>query len=341
MKKRVAIRLDVGPAIGSGHLMRCLALAQAMRKYTELDVLFICRIPLQVKINFPVVYLSKEYCTEKHDYNFPSISDEISEIIQVMQLRKVDCLIVDHYGAKNSYFELLKSKINIPILCIDDNLEREIYVDGVINGNIFANNSFYPGVNFLLLGGNYTLLREEFWKTKEKHINTQLADIYVTSGGADPLGFCHEMISVLLEWNSAVRYHVIVGADFQKEYIKRLSQYNVELIENANMKKCMEVADLFVTSAGSTLYELAAVGTPSISFILSDDQINVGETFWRLGGSISGGYFKRYDKEKFRQQLVICCSNTVRKKYSDTSKKIVSLHGAINTAVEIEKYLLD
>ena len=258
MKKRVAIRLDAGPAIGSGHLMRCLTVADELFQEYGVEVVFICRNPISIQIKYPIIYLKNEYNMQCKTYSYPNLDDEIMELISILKNKKIEVLIVDHYGAGDNYFKKIRNHIKY-LFALNDGLECNVPVDGIINGNLYGIFANYKKIPMQLLGGQFTLLRKEFCQKFEHKINKKMENIYITSGGADPTKFCFKMIQSMYLWNKDINYHVIVGSDFDDEYVLKFKDYDVIIHKNANMKDCMLQADLFVTSAGSTLYELIAI----------------------------------------------------------------------------------
>lgn len=333
--KRVAIRLDAGRLIGSGHLMRCISLAEILQIEYGIEVIFICRNKLHVEIVFEVVYLCKDYVTSGCTYEFPSICDELEDIKNVLSERCINCLIVDHYGAGDEYFEQIRDSVSC-LICIDDSIKRYIPVDMIINGNIYGIQADYGSVPIQLLGREYTLLRSEFMNIPRRKIRKKLKKIYITSGGADPLRFCESIAQVIRAEMAEIELHIIVGSDFDSHYYTvGLKKYTALLHENANMKECMLDADLFVSSAGSTLYELAVTGTPSISYILADDQIKIAEKMWKENCSIEGGDFSEFQPQKMVDVLQRVCDFELRKEMSAKAQRTVHGLGAVNVARQI------
>lgn len=334
----IAIRLDAGPSIGMGHLVRCMSLAEALQKNGSVSVCLICRFKLPWEPNCQVIYLDRDCQNNGADYQVPDIEDEIDLLKSILMQKQIDCLIVDHYGAGDTYFQQLRSSIPF-LICIDDSMKRQIPVDLILNGNLYGTKAYYSSIPRQLLGGNYTLLRSEFQNLPEKKINNQLKHIYITSGGADPLEFCQTMVRAIRQFDSDIHIHVIVGPNFQKEYIKALSADPVLLHKNADMLECMLDADLFITGGGSTLYELAASGTPSISYILAENQIKVAETMWSRTCSFRGGWFSEFQPQGLITAIEKLKNPNLRQRISRAGRKAVSSAGAKHAAQKIMELL--
>ena len=243
-------------------------------------------------------------------------------------------MIVDHYGAGDNYFKKIRNHIKY-LFALNDGLECNVPADGIINGNLYGIFANYKKIPMQLLGGQFTLLRKEFCQKFEHKINKKMENIYITSGGADPTKFCFKMIQSMYLWNKDINYHVIVGSDFDDEYVLKFKDYDVIIHKNANMKDCMLQADLFVTSAGSTLYELIATHTPSISFCISKDQEMLANTVWNMGLSAEGGEFSLFDERKFRFLLNEYSEYMIRQNQSTRMNNIISVNGANRVATRI------
>lgn len=332
--KKIAIRLDAGESIGFGHLVRCMALAENLRREAEVSIFFICRNKIQLGGNYEVVYLNKPYCTEKGEYIVPSISDEIDELRQIINAYEIDCLILDHYGAGDNYFKRVREFVPC-LICIEDSVKRFIPVDMIINGNIYGMESDYGSIPVQLLGGKYTLLRKEFTNLPKRILREKIQDIYITSGGSDPLQFCKSIIEALQRIVVGVKIHVIAGSGFEKNYIIELKKYDVIVHTKVNMLECMQSADLFIASAGSTLYELAVTGTPSISYILADNQIRIAKRMWEENCSMPGGRIEEFDPVKLEKTFQMISDFETRQKMSEKAQKTINSNGAVNAARQI------
>ncbi len=296
--KKIAFRLDTGKSIGSGHLIRCMALADELSIQSDCSILFICRNQLQETLPYPVIYIKAPYITNDKIYEFPSIIDEIDELSGILRNENIDCLIVDHYGADDDYFQQLK-KIVPYLVCMDDGLERHVQADIVINGNVFGEDASYEGVPLKLTGCSYLLLRSMFQTAAVRKNHDQVKEVYITSGGADPLQFCYRISKELAEHFPGIHLHVIAGWSFSETYIMKLQKQNLAIHRNADMRECMINADFFISSAGSTLYELAFCGVPSICYVLAKDQKLVAEYMSLKGITYSGGNFDSFQGQAF------------------------------------------
>lgn len=337
---KIAFRLDCGAAIGSGHLIRCGALAEEFAAQ-GCEVLFVCRNKVTVPVVVPVHYLTHAYTDDcAGQYTFPPIEDETEELIEVLEENQISCLIVDHYGATPAYFEKLRPHVEC-LAAIDDLAKYTLPVDVVVNGNLYADERDYETVPVRLCGPSYTLLRRCFRHVGRKEIRKRLQDIYITSGGADPLGLCKKLISVCLSWNRETAvFHIIVGPSFQAEYIEELAAVAVKnpcvkLLYMADMVDCMRKADLFITASGSTLYELAACGVPSISVVLAEDQQKVADAMQRWNITYNIGVMENIENGMLLDAFKILDDPMLRQRMSISGQNLIDVHGAHRIACQI------
>lgn len=332
--KQIVIRLDTGPSIGLGHLMRCLSLAERLTEEHLASVSFLCRNRLPQEIPYEVRYLKQGAIALAEGYQVSGIEDEVEEMKQVLRDCHIDCLIVDHYGAGDGYFEALREHVSC-LVCIDDGMKRTIPADIVVNGNLYGAKADYGAVPVQLLGGTYTLLRKEFQNLPVRNIRSRMQTVYLTSGGSDPLQFCEKILQAAGGHFPELSFHVIAGSDFEPEYTAALEKYTAVVHKNADMRECMLDADLFITGGGSTLYELAATGTPSISYILAEDQRRVAEEMWKRDCSVRGGCFAEFQEEKLFAAIEGLKEPGLRQNMSRAGQKTVRGQGAKQAAKRI------
>ena len=137
-----------------------------------------------------------------------------------------------------------------------------------------------------------------------------------------------------------INVSVIVGNDFSQDYIEELKNIKVDLYRNANMKECMCQSDFFISGAGSTLYELAACGVPSISYILAEDQRLVAYYMDKIGTNYLGGYFQSFNDKNFFQACVkLFESKAMRDSMSRIGQETIDGMGAKRVAEKIVQFL--
>lgn len=268
----ICIRADGGSTIGMGHIMRTLVLAQKLKE--NHNVFYACRVddPLSDKYKLGIEKVESEgfKVVKLHENNF---KNEVKDI-------KADCIITDSYDVDEEYFNILKENFKISGCLDDEKICNYFNVDFLINQNMYAEDLNY-NVNLdteLMLGNKYIILRDEFRNLKKKEIKKNIENIMITLGAGDNDNVTEVIIKSFAKLKKVV-LHIVVGPAFKyMESLKKYQSSNVKLYFNANMAKIMKECDLAVASCGTTLYELAAMGIPTIGLVVAENQTLAAKT---------------------------------------------------------------
>jgi UDP-2,4-diacetamido-2,4,6-trideoxy-beta-L-altropyranose hydrolase len=281
--KPLVIRADADSRQGAGHVMRCLALAQAWQDAGG-RALFLTAAPppaLQTRLQSEGMEVSPLQAT-------PGSPEDARETAALARSRGAAWVGADGYHFGADYQRLLKDA-GLRLLCIDDYGHAGHYcADLVLNQNIHALPNLYADREAhtrLLLGTRYVLLRREFWPWRgwRREIPAVARKVLVTLGGGDPgnvtLKVIQALAQVQIEGLEAV---VVVGP--ANPHLTELnaavqnSAHRIRLEANVtNMAELMAWADLAVTAGGSTCWETAFLGLPSLTIILATNQRQVTE----------------------------------------------------------------
>lgn len=132
-----------------------------------------------------------------------------------------------------------------------------------------------------------------------------------------------------------VNFHFVIGSlNPRIEAIKKFSRRNIILhINERNMSNLMRDCDAAVSAVRSTLYELCACGTPSVTYVLADNQTDAAEMFGRLGIMINAGYC-RNNNDIFPAMVEALrgMNETVRAEMSAKMQRLVDGNGAVRIA---------
>ena len=274
----VAIRADASTHIGSGHVVRCLTLADALRDRGA-AVTFISRerpghlCDLIVQRGHGVLRLSAEAEYPADD------GDETGAALGTLAQR-VDWLVVDHYALGIDWERRLRPRVD-RIMAIDD-LAGDHDVDLLLDQNFFREAAARyrgrvpPGCT-LLLGPHYALLRPEFaWaRDRLRARDGTVRSVLVCFGGADEPNFTAAALTALARFNLE-RIDVVVGAsnphaEALATFCKALPQ--VRLLQGVeNLAELMTACDLSIGGGGGMNWERACLGLPSLVVALAENQ---------------------------------------------------------------------
>lgn len=287
--KLVYIRTDGNETIATGHLMRCLTIARALEKReahpvfmvsdtTSISVLRGMMTPQERNRNaFPVIHLQT-------DYREPE--KELPAVQNILSSHAASYLLVDSYFVTPDYLSSLRGFCRVAY--IDDRQAFDYPVDLVINYDIIVNTGFYKKAYQIFSGGAYTPLRDQFSLCPYR-LWEEVRDVFISTGGTDPYNIACRLTRQLLasrEWEG-VCFHVLTGPmHVHRAELDALAEKNERVIlhENVtNMAELMSECDLAVSAAGTTLYELCAIGVPAVSYTMADNQIPGAKAFGQAG----------------------------------------------------------
>ncbi|WP_434296956.1 UDP-2,4-diacetamido-2,4,6-trideoxy-beta-L-altropyranose hydrolase [Clostridium sporogenes] len=322
----ICIRSDGGSTIGMGHIIRTLVLANKLKK--DNNVFYACRIdsPLSNKYRLGIDKIKSE------GFNVVTLQEE--NLKNEIRNIKADCIITDSYDVDEEYFNILKRNFKLSGCLDDEKICNYFNVDFLINQNMYAQNLNYkvnPDTE-LMLGNEYIILRDEFRNLEKKEIKVNIEKIMVTVGGSDDSNLTETVIRTLKKLTNVVLY-IVVGPAFKYiENLKKQESDNVKLCFNADMANLMKECDLAIASCGTTLYELAAVGTPTVGIVVAENQTLAAKTM------DSKGIIKYSNLESLCKDI-INLTYEERKKMSCNGRQIVDGMGVSRIAEFIERRL--
>jgi len=279
--RKLLIRADANVEIGTGHVMRCLALAQAWQDRGG-DVVFAMAessAGIDERLRLEQAQISRLDA-------MPGSADDAAQTASLAQELQADWAVVDGYHFDSAYQRFLKDT-GLQLLIIDDYGHAGHYsADVVVNQNISAKESLYTSrerYTRLCLGLDYVLLRREFkvWREWKREIAPVAKKILVTMGGSDPQNLTERVIGSLSSADlKDLEAIVVVGGSNPHlgSLERRASQSSCgfRLVQHAlDMPELMAWADLAIVAAGGTLWELLFMGCPTLSFARNPTQDRV------------------------------------------------------------------
>ncbi len=273
MMKSVVIKADGNKVIASGHIRRCLSIAEALkRKGTGVCFWFSDEESPEI---------IKRFCTGDNDFPYTMEPPE----------SKADLLLLDSYSIRKDDFSSFREHA-AKTAYIDDLCECDPDVDLLINYDPDPPADLYHAP-VQLLGTAYAPLREQFSSCSFK-VRSSANRLFISSGGTDPYRIIEKLLKELYSPNrfdpvSMLHCDVVIGAVFDEKYksaLKLLSaRYRGVMLNEGvqDMASLMNSCDLAITAGGTTLYELCAAGVPTIAFTMADNQLEFTESFGKKG----------------------------------------------------------
>jgi UDP-2,4-diacetamido-2,4,6-trideoxy-beta-L-altropyranose hydrolase len=247
-------------------------------------------------------------------------------------------IVVDGYRFGSEYQKLLKDN-HCRILFIDDYGHADhYYADLVLNQNIYADLVFYknyePYTQFLL-GSDFVLLRREFLNRagEARNIPDIARKILVTFGGSDPDNITLKILEALktIDLNGLEVIAVIGGVSESYEtLLRRVKTYpGFSIRKNVtDMPGLMMWADVAISAAGSTCWELAFTGLPAIILPVSHDQELIASYLTKNGVSVTiGNTDGNSDRSLINALAELIYSPDKRSVLSENGKRVVDGNG--------------
>ncbi len=313
--KALLIRADAGVRIGSGHVMRCLALAQAWQEAGQRATILTHGLGPALRRRLA------EQDLEIIDADFGNGGcDDARASISLAERLGADWVVVDGYHFGADYQRAIKDA-GLRILFIDDNGHAKQYLaDLVLNQNIHAKESFYADCHpdsRLLLGTRYALIRREFWpwRTWKRKIPVTARRILVTLGGSDPDNITPTVLRALEQVGGLdMQVAVVVGGSnphqAEIEAVAARASADTRLERDAtNMPELMAWADLTVSAGGSTCWEICLLGLPAVLLVLAENQRINCQVMGERGAAINLGPAGGLDPSDLASTLTGLCNN--------------------------------
>ncbi|MBI3804154.1 MAG: UDP-2,4-diacetamido-2,4,6-trideoxy-beta-L-altropyranose hydrolase [Nitrospirae bacterium] len=327
----VVFRVDASVQIGTGHLMRCLTLAEALRERGA-QTQFICReqtghlIPLLQQKAIPVtvlpaplksdIPLGEEYAA----WLGVTQAEDAGQTIEVLGGERPDWLVVDHYGLDIEWENRLRPHTG-KIMVIDDLANRPHDCDLLLDQNYSAEGegryqAMVPETCRRLAGPRYALLRPEYalYRRTRPARDGEVRRVLVFFGGSDP----HNMTGLTIEALSqpALRHlavDVVVGANnphrpmIEKGAAKRPCTRIYE--PRPHLAALMSEADLAIGAGGATTWERMCLGLPAVVISIAENQRPASEALQKVALLDYAGHFPDVTANHIASLLRQRCDN--------------------------------
>ncbi|MCI9023425.1 MAG: UDP-2,4-diacetamido-2,4,6-trideoxy-beta-L-altropyranose hydrolase [Dorea sp.] len=275
------IRTDMNNTIATGHMMRCLSIADAAAKFGKRTT-FILADEQAVEIirergHETVVLYSK----------WNDMDAELDTLQKIIEELRISVMLIDSYMVTQNYLSILSERVKTIYL---DDLNAFCYpVHALICYAVYWKKfCYHPNYQKakLLLGLSYVPLREIFCNCEKKVIKTETENLLILSGGTDYFHILERILQRIEK--KKYRSIVVICGNYYEDYEMLCGQYKeYEQIHFykavKNIEDYMKQADMAVSAGGTTLYELCACGTPTVSYSFTDNQIDNVREFQEEG----------------------------------------------------------
>ena len=284
---KILIRADASQTIGTGHVIRCLALAHELKAHQhEVDFL---SLPLEGNL----------------------ISTLISQGFTVIQnpTQSYDLCIVDHYDL-TAEDEHQFRRFSKKIMAIDDWTERVHDADLILDPSISTKSQLRKTLNSpaAFLGGpEWLLLRKEFSEVKKSTLpRTEFKTVLIFFGGTDPQDQIIHYYSHIKNLNLGLKFQFLVSEQHPRaDEFKNLALPNHIhfYFSPPSVAELMKSADVYLGSSGTVTWERMCLGLTGLVVSIIDNQVDNARTSHELGYHIDLGRHTEVSPEMAIQAL--------------------------------------
>lgn len=306
---------DADQRTGAGHVMRCITLAAEFVSRGIPSALLSCELPAALAARCELFGVKST--PRRHTLSDPRVIDEITALCPRL-------VVLDSYRLSDSVtcglYELLA-----PVLVIDDNCETMPYgASFILNQNLHAQEGLYgdlPSWAICLMGPTYALIRSEIAsQLPTAPIHERARRVAIAIGGTDSM----ELSQTLSQALTAAGIDVVCPAG---------------LLSSDGPASPLNVAQLFadsamaVVGAGSSLWELACLGTPAVGLIVAENQAEIGRSVEAAGSGIAFDARTRFEVDRVVEAISYLLSDDAALTAMSTAgSALVDRHGAVRVA---------
>jgi UDP-2,4-diacetamido-2,4,6-trideoxy-beta-L-altropyranose hydrolase len=369
----VVFRADASLQIGTGHVMRCLTLADALAARGT-NCQFICRehpgnLIEQIRNKGYIVHalpalsepvgasslaikaVSDEQAPAHSRWLGATQSQDAEACATILAELQPDWLIVDHYALDARWERALKPHYQ-KLMVIDDLADRshlcDLLLDQTFGRDAKDYRAWVPAHCQLLCGSHYALLRPEFAVLRpyslQRRAEPQLRQLLITMGGVDKDNATGKVLEALRSCPlpADCRITVIMGATApwlaEVELLARDMPWSTQVEVGAkDMAQLMADSDLAIGAAGATSWERCCLGLPTIMLVVADNQFKVAEGLERAGAAVIVTKERRIQEQLSESLTSLLTEATKLRSISEASAAIVDGEGvnSVLNAMEI------
>lgn len=278
-------RTEASNIIGVGHVMRCLALAQALEQQ-------------HVECCFVVPASTRPFCLKRHDWNFSiidlpdglSLQQEVQWLNATLDLQKQDLLVLDSYQFDEMYMQSAAALEGTLVLFDDCNNRGQLHADIILNSAGGAAELGYESTApeaLLCLGEQYRLLRHEFLTETPQPLYKRNS-LTIVMGGTDLKGLSLAFLQELAYQKAEFPIRLVCASDNPrlseiKDWVADTGLAVQLVIDGQDLASIFSHSRLTISAAGSTQFELLAMHCPSLLLVIADNQLNAARASQQQG----------------------------------------------------------
>ena len=314
LQTRIAFRTDASVQIGTGHVMRCLTLADALRERGA-DCTFICRPHTGHLLDLIALRGHKAVALPARTADATQAAADLAHAAwlgtdwttdaqdtrQALGNEAVDWLVVDHYALDAHWEQALRPNCQ-RLMAIDDLADRLHDCDLLLDQNLGRTAEDYGDLlrthTTTLIGPRYALLRPEFAQLRAESLarraNPQLKHLLITMGGVDKDNATGHVLDALNACPLPPGLHITVVMGPHAPWLQQLQTQAAEMPRPTqvvagvdDMARLMAGSDLAIGAAGGTAWERCCLGLPTLVLVIAENQQSGAAALQKAGAALA------------------------------------------------------
>ena len=338
-RNEISIRCSASNKKGFGNFNRCLTLAEGLRKKKY-------KISFIIDDHQPII---RELIKRKFQYKiiskFRSINKEALFLIKLLNKKNLKFLILDTRERSEQLSEKISTS-NIQVILLDDAWVTKVWSNIIINGTMikkfqnykkqYKNSKIFVGAKYFIIDQNFSKNRKMYRDIKQK----SRYSVVVSIGGSDPHGVTSKILDSISDLDE-IDIRVILGPLMNQKIKHSHQRSNISFIKSPRfIWDEFRKADLVISNAGNTLFELAAQKIPTVCIPAVEHQVPYARYFQNNGFGINLGLWKNIQNKKIKNSVKKILSDTaMRKKMNSQGNKIIDGRGLYRVIRIIESYI--
>jgi UDP-2,4-diacetamido-2,4,6-trideoxy-beta-L-altropyranose hydrolase len=279
---KVALRCDASAGIGGGHVMRCLALAEALESQG-------CGLVFLVRAGTGEAAPALSRFQRGHVAVIEGGASSAIAAIRAHWPSGADWAVVDNYAIDAAYEAALRASAR-RIMAIEDLADRghdcDLLLDQTFGRRADAYAGRVPASARVLAGSDYALLRAEFaalrpQASKRRRESLGAERILIAMGLTDLSGITLRVARAALAASPSARFEIVLGAKAQSlAPLESMAESDGRLrihVDPTDLGRLLLDADIGIGALGTMTWERCCLGLPSIGIALVDNQRAIAE----------------------------------------------------------------
>lgn len=351
---RIIIRVDASTVIGSGHMMRCLTLAERFRQMGH-HVSFIMRAHC----------VSMEHVVDKQDFSYKMLPApmhydgdgyaawlgvtqraDAADTVESIGRAGCDLLVVDHYALDRTWEEAIRPYAR-RIFVIDDLANRRHSCDFLLDANAGAEQSDkYAGLLspncHAFLGLSYLLLRQEFYEAGDKSdaltkASSQEQTVFICFGGSDLSNETMRTLRILAKLPQQINAHIVLGASnpYRSAVEDFCSVHHWQVYCQIDyVARLMRDSDCAIGAGGTMTWERCYLGLPTLVVAVAENQREDACLYDRMGIISYAGYCTEITDAEYETAIISFLDDRQRQESLRVRGRAIFENGRVDEMLE-------